>query len=385
MKIAYMGVKGLPSKSGTERVIEAIVKRLVGKFDITVYCDSDYTLPDAHYEGVKLIRIHTFTGRHLKPILLGIFSALHAVFLGDYDIIHMNGVENCFILPLLRLRYRVISTSHGTPGRMPISKWSRTERFFMQLAEYPFLYLSNCATAISVMDADYLYDRYKKNVSYIPNGVDYDIQTDHEAALRFVDNLGLLPKEFLLFIAGRIIKRKGCHLFLEAVNKLNMDIPVVVIGDMEQTPEYAQRLRELAADKQVIFIPPIADKSLVYEILNLCKLFVFPSTAEGMSIMLLEAASLGVPMVCSDIPENRIILGEYVTYFRSDDHIDLAEKIHWALNTPHELSRLAQTLKNSVRSNYSWDSVASRYEALYLQCSRAKSELDLDANIHVAS
>jgi glycosyltransferase involved in cell wall biosynthesis len=364
-RIAYMGIKGLPSKSGTERVIEAIVTRVIDKYDISVYCDAAYTPPGTEYDGIRFIRIPTFKGKRLKPISLGILSAFHALFLGHYDVIHMNGIENCFTLPLLKLRYRIVSTSHGSPGRMPASKWNKTEHFLMQMMEYPFLYISDYPTVISTLESEYFSDRYKKKVVYIPNGVDLDIKVDQEAAKRYLEDLGLTPNAYLLFIAGRIIERKGCHLLLEAANQLNLDMPVVVIGDLEQVPSYSQKLKELSKNRRVIFVTPIADRSLLFGILELCKLFVFPSTAEGMSMMLLEAASIGVPMVCSDIPENKIVLGEYVTYFRSGDQCDLAKKINWALNAPDELLQLAQTLKHRVRSEYSWDSIASRYELLY--------------------
>jgi glycosyltransferase involved in cell wall biosynthesis len=99
--------------------------------------------------------------------------------------------------------------------------------------------------------------------------------------------------------------------------------------------------------------------------MDLCKVFVFPSTAEGMSMALLEAASLEIPMICSDIPENKNVLENYVTYFRSNDYHDLAEKINWALMNPDELERLAQKLKNWVNENYSWESIASQYELIY--------------------
>lgn len=373
MKIAYMGVKGLPSKSGTERVLEAIIKRLAGKFDITVYCDADYTPPETQYEGVKLIRMRTFKGRHLKPILLGVFSALHAMFFGGYDLIHMNGVENCFTLPLLRLRYKVISTSHGTPGRLPLSKWGRLESFLMQMAEYPFIYLSNYATAVSIMDTQYLRDQYKKPAIYIPNGVDMDIPVDRGAATIELERLGITPHNFLLFVAGRIIQRKGAHILLEAFNSLELDIPLVIIGDLAQVPEYGKSLRDLAAHHHVIFIPSISDKSILFGMLDLCKLFVFPSTAEGMSVMLLEAASLGIPMVCSDIPENTSVLEEHAVYFRSGDSADLANQIRWVIDNPQEMTRLSQSAKNLIRKNFSWNLISSRYETLYRQCMSGKS------------
>lgn len=373
MKIAYLGVKGLPSKSGTERVLEAVVKRLSEKFDITVYCASDYTPPDTKHEGIKLIRIPTLKGRHLKPISLGILSTLHAIFLGNYDIVHVHGVENCFLLPLLRLRYRAISTSHGAPGRMPLSKWSRTEYFLIRTTEYPFLYLSNYATAVSIMDKKYFQDQYEKKTIYIPNGVDQETEINHRAAQQVITSLGLAPRSFLLFIAGRIIERKGCHLLLEALDQLNEKIPVVIIGDMEQAPSYSQKLRELAHGHPVSFVPAIADKSILMGILGLCKIFVFPSTAEGMSIMLMEAASLGIPMICSDIPENREVLDTHVTYFRSEDSLDLARKISWALENQKELENLAQFARGWTKEHFSWDLIAAKYEFLYRKCMNGES------------
>lgn len=375
MKIAYMGVKGLPSKSGTERVIEAIIKRLVAKYEITVYCDSDYTPCETRYEGVELIRMPGFRGKHLKPIMLDIFSAFHAIFFGDYDLIHLNGVENCFILPLLRLRYKVLSTSHGTPGRLPVSKWSRFERIFFQMTEYPFYYLSNQVTAISVMDTEYIRDHYGKRVTYIPNGVDMDLPVSREAAVEVLGRLGILPHRFLLFAAGRIIERKGAHILLAAYNSLDLDIPLLIIGDLAQVPEYGEKLRQLALNRHVIFMPPITDRSLLFGILDLCKLFIFPSTAEGMSIMLLETATLGIPLICSDIPENRSVLGEQALYFRSEDSIDLAEKIQSALKNPEKMAQLAFTSKKWIQENYCWDTIAAQYDLLYQKYEKKKQSV----------
>jgi glycosyltransferase involved in cell wall biosynthesis len=107
---------------------------------------------------------------------------------------------------------------------------------------------------------------------------------------------------------------------------------------------------------------------------------VFPSTAEGMSVMFLEAASLGIPMVCSDIPENTTVLGDNVLYFRSGDPADLADKIRWAIENPQEMTRLSQSSRDWVRKNFSWEGVASKYDALYQQCLLGipLSDVDID-------
>lgn len=86
MKIAYLGSKGLPSKSGTERVLEAIVLRLASQHELTIYCDSQYTPSNYHVPGVRLIRIPSIPGKHLRATVLFLLSAIHALLFGRYDL-----------------------------------------------------------------------------------------------------------------------------------------------------------------------------------------------------------------------------------------------------------------------------------------------------------
>ena len=131
MRIAYLGSKGLPSRSGTERVVEAIISHLNRTHEITVYCDSRYTPKGEKVDGIRLIRIFSLRGKHIQPTSYFFLSALHALFC-QYDLIHIHGVDSCFILPILMLKYRIVSTAHGAPGRahrawgtVPRGAWSR--------------------------------------------------------------------------------------------------------------------------------------------------------------------------------------------------------------------------------------------------------------------
>jgi glycosyltransferase involved in cell wall biosynthesis len=373
VKIAYMGVKGLPSKSGTERVIEAIINRLIVSHEITVYCDSTYTPKNTKIHGVRLIRIPTvFKGTYTKAPALDILSSLHAVFFGNYDVIHLNGVENTFILPFLRLKYRVVSTSHGSPGRITGSKWGPIAKLFVEQTEYPFLFLSNIATTISSADADYLEARHNKKIIYIPNGVDLNVHSDQIAAQLFLREHGIEPQNFILFAAGRIIALKGCHILIDAHMQIDSDIPLLIIGDLDQVPSYGKALKQMVSSKRVIFIPAISNRELLFGILSQCKLFVFPSTAESMSMMLLEAVSLDIPLICSDIEENTSVLGDSVLYFRSGDVKDLSNKIQYALNNPQDMESFAHKASELVKNHYSWDKIAGQYENLYKCCFEGK-------------
>ncbi|MCL6582719.1 MAG: glycosyltransferase family 4 protein [bacterium] len=363
LKIAYLGIKGLPSKGGAERVVEPIVHALSSRQKLTVYCNSRYTPQGTKIGRVRLVRIPTLPGKYLQPVSFFILSALHALFKGNYDLIHVHNVEACFILPLLRIRYRVIATSHGSPIRAARSKWGPLARTLMGLTEYPYLLLSNCATSVSRADAEYFKQVRGRKVVYLPNGI-REYPVDHKLARQNLKEMGLSPSRYILFAAGRIDPTKGCHLVLEAFNKLNLNLPLVIVGDLAQVPHYAQGLRQMA-DERVVFIPHIADKEKLFGLVRNCRLFIFPSLVEAMSMMLLEVAVMGVPLICSDIPENKDILDKHAVYFQSGNAEDLARKMRWALDHPDLMNSYAKGAQAWVKSHYSWERMVKGYETLY--------------------
>lgn len=368
LKIAFLGVKGIPSKSGTERVVEAIIHRLADEHDITVYCDPDYTPRGTEVNGVKLIWVPTLKGKHMKATSLDILGALHAIFKGNYDVVHVNGVETCFVLPLLRLKYRVISTAHGSPRRHPREKWGKAARILMGLTEYPFLYLSNYATSVSKVDSEYFERRYGKKAIFIPNGIDERTGCDIPAARSLLAELNYQPDQYIMFSAGRIDPSKGCHLVIDAYKQVKPDLPLMVVGDLEQVPAYGESLKQAATGDPITFVPLIKNKELLLGLVKLCKYFVFPSLFEGMSVMLLEAASLGVPIICSDIPENQIVMKDSVLYFRCGDTDDLQEKMKWALAHPKEMQELGSKASAMLKEHLTWGKIAQVYDSLYEAC-----------------
>jgi glycosyltransferase involved in cell wall biosynthesis len=373
MKIAMMGTKGLPSKGGMERTVEAIVMRLAAKHDFTVYCDSKYAPAGTIIPGVNLIRVPSIPGKYTHSTVLFLLHAFHALFFGDYDLIHMHGLDAAFTLPILRLRYRVISTSQGSFSRCRREKWGKTSYLFLKQLEPLFCRLSNCVTSVSAADAELYKSHYHKDAVYVPNGVDENITYDLDAASAVLIQHGVQPGKYLLFAAGRIDPSKGCHLAIEALRQVEPEIPLLVVGDLEQVPSYGIALRQMAADRPIHFIPLITHKQLLFGIVKLSRLFIFPSMREGMSLMLLEAASLGVPIVCSDIPENRSAVQDNTLYFRSGDSQDLAKQIQWAIDHYPDVEEIAHRAGEELVQTLSWEKITSQYEQLYQQCLSANA------------
>jgi glycosyltransferase involved in cell wall biosynthesis len=289
-------------------------------------------------------------------------AAWHAVLLGNYDLIHLHHIEACFVLPVLKLRYKVVCTAHGRIAAG--NKWGKLAASAMRAMEVPYGLLSDAATSVSEVQACELADRFHRTVRYIPNGVDAAPHIAEDAALGILKENRLEPDSYVLFAAGRLIPLKGAHLVLEGFRRLKSNCRLLLIGDSSALPEYSARLRS-GADGRAVFVPFIESQAALLGLIRVCRLFVFPSMDEAMSMMLLEAASVGAPIVCSDIPANRDVLSDAALYFESGNVEDLADKLGWALEHPGEMRALGERAQSRVRQDFAWDSIADRYEALY--------------------
>ena len=103
----------------------------------------------------------------------------------------------------------------------------------------------------------------------------------------------------------------------------------------------------------------------LFGILANATIFIFPSMVEAMSMALLEAASFGVPIICSDIPANTAVLPEHSLHFKSGDSLDLQRKLTWGIAHPKEMQEMGLKAREWVNQEFSWDVIAEKYDQLY--------------------
>ena len=357
-KIAFLGIKGLPSKGGADRVVEAIVNNLSEEFDIYVYCSNSYSI-DYQSSNIKLIKLRNLRGKHLSSFSLFLSSAFHALLFKNFDLVHVHNTDAGFIIPLLRLKYKVIGTSHGYPYKR--EKWSNLAKNFLKFSETIFFRFSNLITCVSKSISKELNDKYKKGIYFIPNGID---KPDYVEDNSIFEKFALKGKEYMCFAAGRIDPTKGCHILLEAFKNINIKINIAAIGDFSHKHDYSEKLYQMA-DGRVKFVPFIEDKKILFGIIKNAKIFIFPSIVEAMSMMLLEVAALGVPLICSDIPENEAVLENNTIYFSSGNAEDLKRKIEFCFDNYNEVLKKASKTKKWVTKQYNWQSISEKYMNIY--------------------
>lgn len=367
IKVAFIGIKALPGVAGVDIIVEKIATTIDhDRFEVTAYVSNREVPPDRVIPNVKLVRVPTVPGKFTNATIIFLMAALHAFFLGNYNIIHLHSVETGFVIPLLRLRYRIVATAHGLVSAFPdeVNHWGKA-RLFFKACEYPFMYLSNARTSVSLPDRDFLSERYNRDVQYIPNGITLP-QLKCDEARAFLSRHGLVPGNYLIFVAGRNIPVKGCHFVLEALKNLDINTPLLVLGNPDFDPEYNEQLRQMA-DERVRFGGFISDKALLFALIKLSCLFVFPSVREAMANALLEGAALKTPLLASDLPSNLAVLPTQALYFKSADVSDLQAKMAWALAHPREMHDLAARAEEEIRTHFQWPMIIDHYEGLYYE------------------
>ncbi|MBN1187817.1 MAG: glycosyltransferase family 4 protein [Bacteroidales bacterium] len=354
-RIAVIGLKGLPAFGGAASVGENIIHELSKEFDFTVYSVSSHTSVRGFHNGFEQIVFRKFFIKRLNIFVYYLLSAIHCTLMRKFDLIHLHHVDGAFILPILHLKYKVILTSHAQP--YVNDKWSKCVKFFFMINEWLALISANMLTAVSMPLAEIYRMKTNKPIHFIPNGIKLN---------PYIADTEIGSKDYILFAAGRIIPLKGLHILLESLRKGGISKKLVVIGDLNQMPAYRSNIMHLAENLNIEFIPLIRQKEVLLKYVQLAELFIFPSLSENMSVMLLEAASLKTPVLCSDIPANQAIFDDSeVLFFKANDSQDLLEKLFFAFNNPRILKRNAQAAFEKLTGKYQWETIARQYKEFY--------------------
>ena len=136
--------------------------------------------------------------RNISFFMMCLLYSLKLLLVKKYDLIHIHDNLLYFLVPLLKLRYKVIVTIHGITG-FHFYENKRLWFFFSTSLRFATHLIS-----VSVNDKKLL-DQTFKHVSYIPNGVDTGLYSTFK-----------VPVEKKITFLGRIHEQKGLTYLLEA-------------------------------------------------------------------------------------------------------------------------------------------------------------------------
>lgn len=354
-----VGAKGIPATwGGIERHVEEIAVRMAASgHDVTVYCRPYYTTTDEeYYKGVRLLKQPTIPTKNLDAITHTFISTMHAM-MESYDVVHYHAIGPSTMSILARMAGKnTVVTVHGLDWQR--EKWSGRAKVFLKFGEWASVWFPYGTIAVSKYLKGYLEDKYGRPVDYIPNAATDPVFSKPGNIRKY----GLSGMDYILFVA-RLVPEKGCHFLIEAFEKLNPDMKLVIAGGSSHSDDYVNELHEHASDR-IVFTGYVYGETL-QELYTNAYCYVQPSTIEGLPLTLLEAMVYGNCIITSDIPPNLEVLQDAGLTFESRNVDSLAE----ALSTVLKDKPLADGFRARARelgaAEYNYDSITEKTLKFY--------------------
>ena len=369
MRIAFIGQKGIPTKSGgVERHVEELSVRLVRMgHSVTVYGRRSYGIPpQSVYKGVRVLAMPSIPTKNLDAITATFFGVLHLLF-HRYDVVHFQGIgpsSLSFLIRLFKPGTLLAGTFHSPDYEH--QKWGQFAKKYLRFGEYVICRVPHVTIAISRSIQRYAQKAHGRKPEYIPNGCSVQCIASERALGRF----GLKKGRYILSVS-RLVKHKGIHFLIEAfkrledTNRLPNNFKLVIVGASSQTDEYVRYLKFIARGRRNIVFTGEKTGVALRELFSHAYAFVQPSVSEGLSIALLEAMGYGLAPLVSDIPENLEAIEDAGFSFLSGNVDALEKKLAHLLNASDEVARVGQKASDRVNAHYHWNAIAKKTSNLY--------------------
>jgi glycosyltransferase involved in cell wall biosynthesis len=372
---------------GAEQYVEEIAQRLRRKNDEVVVITSKNRNSDDSKYDFKIIRLETRFHIGEYSFWKGLENVLQDE---RFDIIHANSYGYYHSDKSARLKkklnYKLVMTSHGFHGveinrlrknniAVKTSPFIRIRTFYDRYIGFSTLRCADHLIALSRRDVEF----YKEakisddKITIIPPGVKslfFSDQYDKELRSKLGDGPLLVSVGELSLIKSQAVQIRAMSLII----KEKPQAKLFLIGkDRTELENLKSLCRRLGVDKNVFFLGYQDDASLL-SYLHSCDLLLHTSLAEGLSTILIEAMSCGLPFVTTAAGGNGYLTEEsragVVVPF--EDEKALANMVLSLIDDGKKLELMHMNGKK-FSAQFSWDVVFEKIYEIYSDLRKASS------------
>ena len=177
------------------------------------------------------------------------------------------------------------------------------------------------------------------------------------------------PKSVRILTIGRLIPRKGFQFLIRAlpqiVENAAHDFEIEIVGDGPYQKELLKLAADLDVTEHIRFAGSVPYSELPGKYRD-ADIFILPSLAEGMPLVVLEAMGTGLPIVASRVQGIEELVAEDVNgaLFDPGDADGLARSLVKLINAGKRRVKMGEASVERVEP-YDWKHIADAYLALY--------------------
>ena len=210
------------------------------------------------------------------------------------------------------------------------------------------------------------YGVYTENISMCPYGINKNIVKNNQVV---PENSHRSSKIRCVYV-GRVNQQKGFHYLIKAISDLKEDNFIFrIIGAYNDKYEMVNDLP--GSCKLIGHIP----KNGVYNIYENTDVMIFPSLADGFGLVVLEALSFGIPVICSRNAGASDLIVDGFNGFLVDagDEVAIKNKLNWIDSNRDKFVLMRNNASISV-GKYNWNNYNQNLTTSVDRIVRAKSE-----------
>jgi len=179
--------------------------------------------------------------------------------------------------------------------------------------------------------------------------------------------------KFVVLFVGRLVEVKGCEYLIQAFTNLSTQIPniqLLIVGDGPLETSLKEMVKNLNLRDFIRFEGSVKHQ-IIMEYYSICDIIVVPSIIdslgfqEGLPVVLLEALTLGKPIISSRTKGVMEVVKENYNGVLVDqkDSKQISSEILKLFENPSLIEKLS---KNALKSSkkYDWDIIANKYVKL---------------------
>lgn len=178
--------------------------------------------------------------------------------------------------------------------------------------------------------------------------------------------------DFVFGFVGRLVGDKGINELVEAfceINSNDSNTKLLLVGKYETDldPLKSKTLEQIQKHPNIIFAGAQTNVNSFYAAMDI---FVFPSYREGFGVVLMEAAAMNLPSICSDIIGCNEIVEDNKTGFLipSKDKNALAAKMQYCLTNKSAIEKMSRITRVLIKSKFEqkvfWEMTVEKYKKI---------------------
>ena len=367
MKIAIMGIRGIPANyGGFETFAEELSTRLVKRgHEVTVYGRSNNIQHQGKtYRGVRLVILPTIRHKYFDTVVHTLLCVLHSL-AQKYDAILICNSANAVFSWIPRLRRMPVALNvDGLEWKR--AKWNALGKAFYRLSEWLATFCANEVVTDAREVERYYLERFNKKSTFIPYGAPIERVETNEVLRRF----NLQPKSYVLYVS-RFEPENNPHHVVKSFEQVQTDLKLVMVGDAPYSGRFIQELKS-TRDPRIIFTGYVFGQGY-RELQSNAYLYIQGTEVGGTHPALLEGMGHGNCVLANDVPEHREVLGDAGFFFKIGHNGDLRNQMQYLLDHPQVVEQVGQKAQELIRENYTWDLVTESYERLFMRMARVQN------------